>query len=347
MLLWAWVLALATFNAAADTAPPVPATHLKVVGSWGFLSQYKNFEGPFWTTTVPEQSGGQVTAEVTPFNQLGLKGDEIIRLMQMGLIDFGTAVLAYGASDDTEVEGLDLAGLSPTAVDARKVVDSYLPVLDAFFQRKHGVKVLAVWPYPAQVIYCKTKLTRIADLKGRKVRVGTRPIAEFVEALGGVAIDIPFGDAYAQIKRGNIDCAITGTLPGNIARLPEVTHYLYPLPLGWSMAMLGVNLKTWNALDPKVQAFLSQGINLLRDGIWAASSHETDDGIHCNTGSADCVGGHRDDMVLVPVSDDDRKQLRTLLRDVVLRRWAQRCSDGCVADWNRTVGSLTGLVARR
>ncbi|WP_374350644.1 TRAP transporter substrate-binding protein [Chitinimonas sp.] len=332
---------------AADAAPALPATHLKVVGSWGFLSQYKNFEQPFWTSKVSETSGGQITAEITPFNQMGLKGDEIIRLMRMGLIDFGSAVLAYGATDDTEVEGLDLAGLSPTAADARKVVDSYLPVLDAYFQRKHGVKVLSVWPYPAQVIYCKSKLDRIADLKGRKVRVGTRPIAEFVEALGGVAIDIPFGEAYAQIKRGNIDCAITGTLPGNTARLPEVTHYLYPLPVGWSMAMHGVNLKVWSGLDPAVQAFLEQGMARLRDDIWAASVRETDEGIRCNTGSGDCSTGHRDDMVLLPVTDEDRRQLRIVLRDVVLRRWAQRCSVACVADWNRTVGKLTGLVARK
>ena len=35
--------------------------------------------------------------------------------MQLGAIDFGTTVLAYGAEADVESEGIDLAGLSGEA----------------------------------------------------------------------------------------------------------------------------------------------------------------------------------------------------------------------------------------
>src|SRR5437667_9738232 len=147
MALAAWML-IAQAAGAQELAP----THLKVVGAWDFLSQYKNYEQPFWTRTVPEQSQGRVTAEITPFNKMGLKGTEIIRLMKLGLVDFGTFVLAYGAESDVEVEGIDLAGLSPDIGTARRVVDAYLPVLDNFFQQQHGINVLGIVPYPALVI---------------------------------------------------------------------------------------------------------------------------------------------------------------------------------------------------
>jgi hypothetical protein len=52
-------------------------------------------------------------------------------------------------------------------------------------------------------------------------------------------------------------------------------------------------------------------------------------------------------MKLVAVSEEDRKLLHNLLRNVVVRRWAQRCSDACVEDWNRTVGQAAGIVAKR
>ena len=327
-------------------AEPLPRTHLKVIGAWDYLSQYKNFEMPFWSRTVPEKSNGQVTADITPFNQLGLKGTEIIRLMKLGVIDFGTSVLAYGAESDTESEGIDLAGLSPDIKTAREVVDRYLPVLDSFYQKQYGIKVLAIWPYPAQVIFCKSSLTGLADLKGRKVRVGTRAIGEFVEALGGVSLNIPFGDAHAKIKDGTVDCAITGSLPGNAAKFHDVTNYLYPLALGWSLTMHSVNLHTWERLDPAVQKFLVAGIGELNRSIWAATKHETEDGINCNIGRDPCEFGTKGAMKLVAVSGDDRKLLNQLLRDVVIRRWAERCSGPCIEDWNRSVGQFTGITAK-
>jgi len=330
----------------AMEGPALPATHLKVVGGWDFLSQYRNFEEPFWTKTITEQSGGQITAEITAFNKLDLRGSEIIRLMRLGLIDFGTSVLAYGADDDAEVEGIDLAGLNPTIEEARNVADAYLPVLDAHFQYKQGIKVLTVWPYPAQVLYCKSRLNGLGDLKGRKVRVGTRAIGEFVEALGGISINIPFGDAYAKIKQGNIDCAVTGTLPGNAAKLYEVTQYLYPLPIGWSMAMQGVNMKTWSYLDPQVQSFLAKGIKDMSNAIWAATARETEDGINCNTGRDPCEKGTKGNMTLVPISAEDRRVLKDVLRNVVLRRWAQRCGAACVASWNKSIGKTVEMVAK-
>jgi TRAP-type C4-dicarboxylate transport system substrate-binding protein len=342
-----WILALVCCAAGAACAQELPKTHLKVVGAWDFLSQYKNYEEPFWAHTVSDQSQGRVTAEITPFNKMGLKGTEIIRLMKLGMIDFGTFVLAYGAESDVEVEGIDLVGLSPDVETARRVVDAYLPVLDAFFQKQHGIKVLSIWPYPAQMLFCKSSLKGLSDLKGRKVRVGTRPIGEFVEALGGISVNIPFGDAADAIKAGAIDCAITGSLPGNAAKFHEITHYLYPLPLGWSMAMTAVNLKTWERLDPKVQAFLTRGIADMNDGIWKASATETEEGINCNIGRDPCTLGTKGSMKLVAVSEEDRKLVRNLLVNVVLRRWAERCSTDCVENWNRSIGRRTSIQAKR
>ncbi|HLI98532.1 MAG TPA: transporter, partial [Bradyrhizobium sp.] len=186
-------LARAGSPAAADE---LPQTHIRVVGSWDFLSQYKDFELPTWTKAMPAASNGRVTAEIAGFNKMALKGPEMVRLMELGQIDFGTTVLAYVADSDEITEGVDLAGLTSDVATARKVVDSFIPELDKYFREKYEVKILAVWPYPAQVVWCKDKINSIADLKGRKVRVGTRPIGEFVEAIGGITVNIPFGDIY-------------------------------------------------------------------------------------------------------------------------------------------------------
>ena len=84
-----FALAIASFTPAAQSAD-LPATKVKVVGALSNLTLYNDFEKPFWTKTIPEASGGKVTADIKGFNDMGLKGPEVIRLMSSGVIEFGT-----------------------------------------------------------------------------------------------------------------------------------------------------------------------------------------------------------------------------------------------------------------
>ena len=76
-------LAAAAFVTSAQ-AQQLPTTQLKVVGGLSNLSLYNEFEKPFWTKTIPAASGGKVTADIKGFNEMGLKGPELIRLMKIG-----------------------------------------------------------------------------------------------------------------------------------------------------------------------------------------------------------------------------------------------------------------------
>lgn len=326
-------------------AQELPKNHLKVVGAWGNLSQYKNFEQPFWTKTITEDSKGAITADITPFNEMGLKGPEIFRLMRVGVIDFGSTVLGYVAGDDPRNEAIDLAGLSPDVATARKVSDAYKPVYDKFYREKFGVQVLGIWPYSAQVLFCKGKIGGLADLKGKKVRVGNRTLAEFVEALGGTGVTLAFSEVVQAMQTGVVDCAITGTLSGNSAKWYEVADTIYALPLGWSQVMHAVNVKRWEKLDPKTQSFIKGEIAKLEDAIWKAAAEETEQGYDCNAGKDSCKMGTKAKMTVVPVSDADRVLLKKTLQDVVVAKWAARCTGDCVTEWNKTVGQIVGITA--
>jgi TRAP-type C4-dicarboxylate transport system substrate-binding protein len=327
-------------------AQDLPRTHLKVVGAWGNLSQYKNFEQPFWTREIPEKSKGAITAEITPFNEMGLKGAEIFRLMRLGVIDFGSTVLGYVAGDDARNEAIDLAGLAPDVATARRISDAYRPVYDRFYRERFGIQVLAIWPYPAQVIYCNGAISGLEDLRGKKVRTGNRTLAEFVEALGGTGVTMSFSEVVPALQNKVVDCAITGTLSGNAAKWYEVTTHLYALPVGWSQVMHAVNLKSWERLAPPVREFLVREIKDLEDRIWKAMDEETQQGIDCNIGRDTCTMGSKGKMTLVPVSDKDRETLGRVLREVVVPKWAARCGAECVQEWNATVGAIVGITAK-
>ena len=114
--------------AGAAHAQDLPKTQLKVVGGLSNLTAYNDYEKPFWTKTIPELSKGQVTADIKGFNEMGLKGPELLRLMSQGVIEFGTATLSYFASDNPINEAIDLAGLAPDAQTARAVTNAFEPV---------------------------------------------------------------------------------------------------------------------------------------------------------------------------------------------------------------------------
>jgi len=344
-----WLAAIGVWSAAvigSAAAQDLPRTHLKVVGAWGNLSQYKNFEQPFWTREIPEKSKGAVTAEITPFNEMGLKGAEIFRLMRLGVIDFGSTVLGYVAADDARNEAIDLAGLAPDVDTARRISDAYRPVYDRFYRERFGIQVLAIWPYPAQVIFCNGPISGLEDLRGKKVRTGNRTLAEFAEALGGTGVTMSFSEVVPALQNKVVDCAITGTLSGNAAKWYEVTTHLYALPVGWSQVMHAVNLKTWERLPAAVRDFLLREIRDLEDRIWKAMDEETRQGIDCNIGRDSCTMGSKGKMTLVPVSDRDRELLGRVLREVVVPKWAARCGAECVQEWNATVGAIVGITAK-
>ena len=51
-------------SAMAQTPPALPSTSFNVVGSIGGLSMYTSRELPFWTVTVPKESGGAIKVRI-------------------------------------------------------------------------------------------------------------------------------------------------------------------------------------------------------------------------------------------------------------------------------------------
>lgn len=342
------VLAAAALTAAgAAHAQDLPKTQLKVVGGLSNLTAYQDYEQPFWTKTIPGLSKGQVTAEIKGFNDMGLKGPELLRLMSQGVIEFGTATLSYFASDNPINEAIDLAGLAPDVKTARQVTEAFQPVYAKLYGEGSNVKLLGISTYPAQVLFCNADIDGLGDIKGKKVRTSSRTQAEFVEALGGTSVTMSFGEVVPALQNKVVDCAITGSLSGYSAKWYEVSTHLVALPINWNQQIHAVNQKAWDRLDPKVRAFLETNIQKLVSDIWDAGARQTQEGYDCNTGAASCPFPVKGKMKLVQPSEADRALLKKVTEESVLPKWAARCSAQCVSDFNATIGKQLGVVARK
>jgi TRAP-type C4-dicarboxylate transport system substrate-binding protein len=333
-----WLFTLLLLIALPASGQELPNVHLKVVGGLGQTIQYKNFEEPFWSKQLAERSGGHITAEVTPWDQFGIKGAELLQFTRLGAIMISTVSLSQIASEDPEAAAVDLAGLNPDIPTLRRSIDAYLPTLREVYRERYGLELLAMWSYPAQVIFCNKPISSLADLKGVKVRVASAMHSDFVEGLGGVGVTIPFDGLVDALKKHVADCAITGAMSGYRVGLFNGTTHIDATTVSWGPYVLFANRSAWERFDPSVREFLTAQIADLGDKLWQAAGQETDEGIACLTGKGVCNAGTAANMKLVPTSDEDRKLVRQSFTKVVSPRWSDRCGAACVANWNQTIG---------
>jgi TRAP-type C4-dicarboxylate transport system substrate-binding protein len=271
----------------------------------------------------------------------------MLRLMQLGVVPFGTALFSQLTAQDPEFSAPDLAGLNPDMRTLRKTVSAFRPHLERALRQQRGIEVLALYAYPAQMIFCNKPLSGLSSIAGLRVRVSGPTSADFIEALGGVPVITAFNDIIGNIQAGAIDCAITGSMSGNAIGLHRFTTYLHSMPVTWGLALFGANSATWEQLDPELKSLLRRELPRLEAAIWDDAERETVGGIACNTGAATCTGGTAGSMVAVNTSAADEELRKEIMRTKVLPRWIQRCGPSCGDLWNKTLASVTGIKAAR
>jgi TRAP-type C4-dicarboxylate transport system substrate-binding protein len=300
-------------------------------------------ERPFWEETIPQASGGKITAEFVPIDLAGIKDPQIMRMTSLGVTDFGAGDISKMAGDDPVFEGCDLAGLALDIETARAACEAWAPVMARVMEEKFNTKLLALGTNPPQVIWCRDELSGLDDLRGRKIRVFNATMNDFIDAVGGTTVSMPFAEVVPALQRGVVDCAVTGSLSGNTAGWPEVSDYLYPMYMGWSINYQSANLDAWNGWPENVQQFFLEQFDQFEDKMWDTARQATEDAERCNFGKEPCEMGNMAEMTLVPVSDEDREKHKQLMQDVVLVEWGKRCGRDCAQEWNATVGEAVGL----
>ncbi|WP_424813059.1 TRAP transporter substrate-binding protein [Roseococcus sp. YIM B11640] len=319
---------------------------LKVIGGlWG-VSQYTRYEAPFWQERITRLTQGRVLAEIEPFDRSGILPGEMLHLMRLGVVPFGTILISSASTDEPELLGADLPVLNPEMERLRHTVAAYQPRLFRLLAESYDIEGLAIYAYPAQALFCARPFNGLADLAGRRVRVSSVGQADVVTALGATPVVTPFAEVVAAVRNGSVECAITGTLSGNTIGLSEVTTHVHAMAISWGLSVFGVHRPTFNSLPPDIQRIIREGLRALESEIWTAAEDETEDGLACNAGRPNCRNGRPGRMTIVPVSDEDEARRRMLLREVVLPAWLSRCGPSCADAWNESLAASVGMPAR-
>jgi len=342
--------AVALAGLSAPALADVQKENFKVVGTWHFLNNWKNHEKRLWADVIPKASGGKITANARPLTELGLKGFELMRQLKAGVYDFAHGVTTYIASDAPAVEGVDLAGTVQDLTTYRTAMNAYRGVLESEFDKRFQSKILMLYSFPSQQVWCNLKDRSIKklslkDLKGKKIRTYSTTLGDFIEGLGASAVTIAFSEVVPALQKGVADCGITGTMPAYNAKWWQVVTHNFRIRLGYASAFLAVNGKVWSGLNADTKKVLTSSFKSVEDAMWVDVKKDDKAGMDCNA-SGPCALGKTGGMVPIEASDADRAQLKDIVTNFVLKRWAKRCGQPCADEWNKTMGKVVNLEAK-
>ncbi|WP_112324283.1 TRAP transporter substrate-binding protein [Oceanibium sediminis] len=301
----------------------------------------KNVEQPFFESFA-ERTGIDATVDYKPLDVTGIKDTEQLRILKAGLFDIVSLRMSQISRDEPTILGLDLVGLNPDYDTGRKTVAAFSDKVDAQLQEKFNTKLLGVWPFGPQVLFCEPEITQLSDLKGKKVRVYDQNLANFVSSVGGTPVPIGFPDVHQSLARGVVDCAITGPSSANSAGWPEVTNYMLPVAFQLALNGYGINLDAWNKLTPEDQAKLEAGFDTLVEEVWTYSEELFDDAVRCNVGMDPCETVKKYDLKLVPITDADKAIIENAVNEISFPTWAEVCdkqNPTCSEDWKAAIGA--------
>lgn len=227
---------------------------------------------------LEELSGGKMRIDIYANGQLGGER-ELIELLQIGSL----AMTKVSASPlESFVPEIQIFGIPYVFRDEEhfwKVLNGEIgkQLLDG--PKAFKLKGLGYYDAGSRSFYTtKIPVYEPADLKGLKIRVQeSRTAMAMVQALGGAATPVSWGELYTALQQGIVDGAENNPPSLYISRQYEVSKY-YTLDEHTAVPdVLIISLRVWESLSPQQQQWLQAAVDesvLYQRKLWAEFSAE-------------------------------------------------------------------------
>jgi TRAP-type C4-dicarboxylate transport system substrate-binding protein len=211
---------------------------------------------PCYTTfiaKVAEYSKGEVTAR-----QIGMEVANLTAMIsniQTGTLDIGNVIAAYFPAQFPNFMLLGELSVLGDYGNAMAAATTEFIVTCADCQaemKKNGMAFLGAWSTSTFELITKDKKVRTpADLAGLRIRSVGASTAAWLEAMGAVAVNVPFNEEYQALSTGLADGTMASPAQLISNRLVEIVKYYTPMPvLAISTSPnIPIRLETWQALS--------------------------------------------------------------------------------------------------
>ena len=174
---------------------------------------------------VEKRTKGSLKFEVYPGSSL-MKTNSQFSAMRKGALDLSLVPLSYAGGELPEVN----IGLMPGLVTSYEQGYGWKNAeigkeLNKFLNEK-GI-VIVSWIWQAGGVASRTKpIVEPEDVKGLKIRGGSREMDLILKAAGAAVVSLPSNEIYAAMQTGAMDAALTSSTSLISFRLEEVSKNL-------------------------------------------------------------------------------------------------------------------------
>ena len=228
---------------------------------------------------VGRRTNGELAFEIYPGSSL-MKTVAQFSALRKGALDMSCYPLAYAGGEVPEVN----IGLMPCLVTTyeqgmawktQPVGEELMSVLD-----KRGVRIVS-WVWQAGGVASRsTPVVVPDDVKGLKVRGGSREMDQMLKAAGGIISSVPSNEIYAAMQTGSLDAAVTSSTSLISFRLEEISKAITTGRTGsfWFMLEpLLISKQVYDSLTPPQQKAVDEvGAELEPFALAAAHQDDTD-----------------------------------------------------------------------
>ncbi|HMQ57926.1 MAG TPA: TRAP transporter substrate-binding protein, partial [Rhizobiaceae bacterium] len=174
-----------------------------------------------WADKVEADSGGRIKVERYAAMALGGKPPELMDQAKDGVVDIVWTVVGYtpGRFPRTEVFELPFIMTNAEAVSRAYWELFQSDMKDTEFADLH---ILGTWVHGPGIFHTRTPVKSIDDLKGMKIRGGSRTVNALLERLGATPVGMPVTAIPEGLSKGVIDGT---TIPWEVTtalKVPEL-----------------------------------------------------------------------------------------------------------------------------
>lgn len=219
-----------------------------------------------WAESLPEHSGGDVSGRVFPQTLVAVR--EIPGALRDGVADLGLIVHPYHPAEFPEANFIaDFSLFADNNAAAAGAATEYILTCGECMaeMKKQGTVYLGNIANAPYSLITKSPVRTLADFQNLKVRSGGEAWGRWIEALGGVKVQLPAAEAYQALSQGMLD-AHTHSIGSLVDQsLSDVAKHVTDIPVGvYFGASMNFSRRNWEGLtDAQRQAVFDRAPYLL------------------------------------------------------------------------------------